>query len=419
MASTGVQVWRRARDEAIVPYHSHRATYGADAPSERHVRTPEGRPLAEGDHLVVQGKVEVISVYDREVRSVSISFKLPSVIRLLRYIRIKRRFDYVPFSRANIYARDDIRASTAGRRSRLPELTFDHLVPVAQGGRKDWENIVTCCITCNRKKGGRTPRRGRAAGHPHARRPTRAPTIRIMVGLRKHASELARLSLLERGARRLVSGRSEPVASPRALRDSFMPSTLSRTRITAVHPLWAVEGGRITLDGSDFTLSGGDSPEVRVGTGVARVVHASPTALSILVPPGLDGGHTAIRVEGTPGETAFIELGAPIATGLHQVDNPIIDRAGCLYVTYSGARGQQGRGLDFRVQPDGTRESFVSGITNPTSMTFDERGGSTSPAGSRGRCVPDRGGWKLRDGRGGFGCRVWARVRRRRINVRW
>ena len=52
--------------------------------------------------LLCQGKVEVISVYDREIRAVSFSIKLPSVIRLLRYIKIKRRFDYVPFSRANI-----------------------------------------------------------------------------------------------------------------------------------------------------------------------------------------------------------------------------------------------------------------------------------------------------------------------------
>ncbi len=43
--------------------------------------------------LWCQGKVEVISVYDREVRSVSISFKLPSVIRLLRYIRINVKTD--------------------------------------------------------------------------------------------------------------------------------------------------------------------------------------------------------------------------------------------------------------------------------------------------------------------------------------
>ena len=135
--------------------------------------------------LWCQGKVEVISVYDdREVRSVSFSFKLPSVIRLLRYIKIKRNIDYVPFSRANIYARDDHSCQYCGKVFPTAELTFDHVVPVAQGGRKDWENIVTCCVTCNRRKGGRTP----AEAHMHLRRvpkrPDKAPAIRITVGLK-------------------------------------------------------------------------------------------------------------------------------------------------------------------------------------------------------------------------------------------
>src|SRR4026207_1979731 len=56
--------------------------------------------------LWCQGKVEIVAVHDREVRAVSFSFKLPSVIRLLRYVRIKKRVDYVPFPRANISARD-------------------------------------------------------------------------------------------------------------------------------------------------------------------------------------------------------------------------------------------------------------------------------------------------------------------------
>src|SRR3972149_1111053 len=57
--------------------------------------------------LWCQGKVEIVSVYDREIRAVTFSMKLPSVIRLLRRIRVRRRMDYGPFSRANIYARDD------------------------------------------------------------------------------------------------------------------------------------------------------------------------------------------------------------------------------------------------------------------------------------------------------------------------
>ncbi len=121
--------------------------------------------------------------YDREIHAVSITFKLPAVIRLLRYVKIKRRFDYVPFSRANIYARDDHSCQYCGDEFPTSDLTFDHVLPVAQGGRKDWENIVTCCVTCNRRKGGRTP----AEAGMHLLKPPRRPApeaIRITVGLR-------------------------------------------------------------------------------------------------------------------------------------------------------------------------------------------------------------------------------------------
>ena len=42
--------------------------------------------------LWCQGKVEIIAVHDREVRAVSFSFKLPSVIRLLRFVKIRRPY---------------------------------------------------------------------------------------------------------------------------------------------------------------------------------------------------------------------------------------------------------------------------------------------------------------------------------------
>jgi 5-methylcytosine-specific restriction endonuclease McrA len=134
--------------------------------------------------LLCQGKVEVISVYDREIRAVSITFRLPSVIRLLRYIKFKRRFDYVPFSRANIYARDQYTCQYCGEAMPTSDLTFDHVMPVAQGGRKDWENIVTCCIPCNRRKGGRTPGEAEMQLIRAPRRPGSVPAIRITIGLR-------------------------------------------------------------------------------------------------------------------------------------------------------------------------------------------------------------------------------------------
>jgi 5-methylcytosine-specific restriction endonuclease McrA len=134
--------------------------------------------------LWCQGKVEIIASHDREIRAVSFSLKLPSVIRLLRYVRIKKRFDYVPFSRANIYARDGYSCQYCSHSFPTQELTFDHVVPVSQGGRKDWENIVTCCVSCNRRKGGRTPEEARMRLVKPPRRPDSAPAIRITIGLR-------------------------------------------------------------------------------------------------------------------------------------------------------------------------------------------------------------------------------------------
>ena len=134
--------------------------------------------------LWCQGKVEIIASHDREIHAVSFAVKLPSVIRLLRYVRIKKRFDYVPFSRANIYARDAYTCQYCAHAFPTPELTFDHVVPVSKGGRKDWENIVTCCVACNRRKGGRTPEEARMRLVRPPRRPDSAPALRITIGLR-------------------------------------------------------------------------------------------------------------------------------------------------------------------------------------------------------------------------------------------
>ena len=133
--------------------------------------------------LWCQGKVEVIAVHDREIRSVSVSFRLPSIIRLLRFVKIKRRFDYVPFSRASIYARDRHTCQYCAEVFPTAELTFDHVVPVAQGGRKDWENIVTCCVSCNRRKGGRTPHEAGMKLLRSPKRPDSGPAIRIKLEL--------------------------------------------------------------------------------------------------------------------------------------------------------------------------------------------------------------------------------------------
>jgi sugar lactone lactonase YvrE len=146
----------------------------------------------------------------------------------------------------------------------------------------------------------------------------------------------------------------------------------SPSRITGVRPLWAVEGGRLSIAGSGFTIE--PLPEVRIGGVPARLACVSSRSLTAIVPPGLDGGRTPVRIDSAPGETAYVQVGAPLATGLHQVDNPVFDADGNLYVTFSGSRGQHTPVSIFLVRPDGTREPYASGIPNPTSLAFDAEG---------------------------------------------
>jgi sugar lactone lactonase YvrE len=144
--------------------------------------------------------------------------------------------------------------------------------------------------------------------------------------------------------------------------------------IRAVRPVASIEGGRVTIEGSGFPTDGLHLPVVRIGDARARIVYASPTAIGVIVPAIADGGRLPVRIDGVPGETAFVDVAAPFATGLHQVDNPVFDLEGNLYVTYSGTRGQEVPVSIFRVRPSGTRETFASGIVNPTSMAIDPDG---------------------------------------------
>jgi 5-methylcytosine-specific restriction endonuclease McrA len=130
--------------------------------------------------LLCLGKVEVIEEYDHEIHSVSFTLKLPAVVRLLKLIRKPK--NPIKFSRQNIYSRDRYKCQYCGLRYPSEDLTYDHVRPRSRGGKTAWENIVTCCVDCNRKKGGRTPHE---AGMKIIRKPARPswiPALRITIG---------------------------------------------------------------------------------------------------------------------------------------------------------------------------------------------------------------------------------------------
>jgi hypothetical protein len=112
----------------------------------------------------------------------------------------------------------------------------------------------------------------------------------------------------------------------------------------------------------------GRLPEVWLGGARARVIAASPSRVTIEVGDETPGGAQEVRVAGASG-SAMLRVGRAVTSDVHQVDGPVIDRAGRVYATFSGSRGQQVPVSIFRVSIAGLREPFSSGVVNPTSMT--------------------------------------------------
>ncbi|HEV8307865.1 MAG TPA: HNH endonuclease [Methylomirabilota bacterium] len=103
--------------------------------------------------LLLAGKAETVEPSPRVVRSPSRAFPLPSVIRLVIYIR-KPFVERVAFNKKNILRRDHYMCQYCGRRG--DRLTVDHVTPRSKGGETTWTNVVAACLRCNLHKGNRT-----------------------------------------------------------------------------------------------------------------------------------------------------------------------------------------------------------------------------------------------------------------------
>src|SRR5437870_11984657 len=102
--------------------------------------------------LLLAGKAEAVEASPRVVRSPSIAFALPAVIRLAIYIR-KPFLDRAAFNKKNILRRDGYTCQYCNPRGE--RLTADHLLPRPRGRDTTCVNVVAACPRGNRSKGNR------------------------------------------------------------------------------------------------------------------------------------------------------------------------------------------------------------------------------------------------------------------------
>jgi 5-methylcytosine-specific restriction endonuclease McrA len=129
--------------------------------------------------LVLKQRAEVLERSDRDLHAESLTVARPAVIRLTTYVRVPRDAHSRKITRRAIFARDGWTCQYCG--TGHGTLTVDHVIPRSKGGTSGWDNIVTCCAPCNRRKGDHLPKS--VGMHPKRKPAAPSPTIFVHVAV--------------------------------------------------------------------------------------------------------------------------------------------------------------------------------------------------------------------------------------------
>lgn len=99
--------------------------------------------------LIYKGKAYAIAYYEKEIHTVSNTYKIPAVIVLKKYTKARLR---VKYSKYNIKLRDEFICAYCGDDFPAKSLTVDHVKPKSKGGKANWHNMVAACAPCNHKR---------------------------------------------------------------------------------------------------------------------------------------------------------------------------------------------------------------------------------------------------------------------------
>ena len=104
--------------------------------------------------MIWAGKAEIIESTGKYIHSVSVRFDVPSVIRLLVFVKISYSLK-IQLTKQNIIKRDHGICQYCGKSGGT--MTVDHVIPRSHGGDESWGNLVCACSDCNNRKDNRTP----------------------------------------------------------------------------------------------------------------------------------------------------------------------------------------------------------------------------------------------------------------------
>lgn len=109
-------------------------------------------------NLYFSGKVEVKKSKEGKLHP-KLDFGYPIIIRIKpeHYKYFPKNKRKISPKKKRILLRDNYKCAYCDCKLHTQNATVDHIIPKAHKGGHTWENVISCCVSCNNRKADRTP----------------------------------------------------------------------------------------------------------------------------------------------------------------------------------------------------------------------------------------------------------------------
>lgn len=98
----------------------------------------------------------ILKRYSKTINSPKFSLFVPHTIYVPIVCKnpiLRGRKKHFKYTRKGVFKRDNLKCQYCGELGTKNSMTLDHVIPRSRGGGNSYENVVTCCMPCNAKKG--------------------------------------------------------------------------------------------------------------------------------------------------------------------------------------------------------------------------------------------------------------------------
>ncbi len=147
---------------------------------------------------------------------------------------------------------------------------------------------------------------------------------------------------------------------------------MSKIILKKIEPGIGLPGGIVKIFGKSFSPWELQNDDISFCGSTPWIEAASENSIITTIPTKVTSGTVHVKSENGKSNKIDFIIPETVTSGVHLVDNPVVDEKGNIYATYSGSRGENTHVSLYKITPYGEKIVYLKGLTNATSLAIDK-----------------------------------------------